>query len=537
MKRSGYNFNDIISFPKLNLKKISANISGLLLPIHHTKINMSPIVNVKKSVIVNRKTANKKSSKLKVMRHMINFHGRYHTLQTPDNIQRMVSILNQYGRCYIVGGWVRDKLLDRIPKDVDIEVHGMEIDQISHVLRNNGYKVDEVGKSFGVLKVKDPGTGDIIDVAVPRADSSGRKPDVKFLKTATPEDAARRRDFTINAIMFDTKDNKVVDPFKGIEDLEAGKIRHVSPDTFKDDPLRTVRAAQFASRFDFDIDEETKGLARDVDASQMAPERVTEEMRKVFEKSKKPSIFFRELDNMGQLDKTFPEVKKLQMVEQDPEYHPEGNAFNHTMDVMDRISASDKRKLILLVSALLHDIGKSSTSTIDPITQHIQSVGHEKVSEQEASKILWKYKFTANEIRDILSIIKFHMKPHSLVSNDAMKMKHKHGLMRDICGIRHMIKDPSGSIQKYCDVIDFAQYDHPKDEEKYEELKRLYPVEYYTSKVTGQDLYDQGYRGKEIGKRLEEIYISQINSRKDRKKLKVVKRVIRKPKQVVKCRK
>jgi tRNA nucleotidyltransferase (CCA-adding enzyme) len=459
-------------------------------------------------------------SKIKVKRAAITkFNGKDHDIKSPENIKKITYILNNNGgRCYIVGGYVRDVLLDKKPKDVDIEVHGLTLDEISLILKKHGYKVDEVGKSFGVLKVKGPETKGIIDIAVPRTDSTGRKPDVSFLRNATPLQAAKRRDLTINAIMYDTKSDKVVDPFSGIKDLEQKKIRHVSEESFRDDPLRIIRAAQFASRFGFTIDPETKKLAREVDSSKMAPERVTEEMRKVFAKSKKPSIFFNELDDMHQLERLFPEIKQLQNTKQDPIHHPEGNAYIHTMEVMDRISESDKRKLELLVAALLHDLGKITMSVEDPSTKRIHARGHEVESEIMARKILNKYKFTNNEIRDILSIVKHHMKPHSMIFENALKLKHKHRLMRDICTTKGMIKDPSGSIRKYCDVIDFSKQDRPKDEEKYEELKKLPPLNHYISDTTGNELYAQGYRGKEIGDLLEERYLSKINHLKKENK-------------------
>jgi len=522
--------SSLFSFPKLDTDMFKIKPMIDIIPYARTPKNSNPTVPVPEinpTLRIKNKKIAKPKTKRKITRGLakpksrrlnVIFKGKDYDVKPTHTAKKIATILNNSGgRCYIVGGYVRDILLDKHPKDIDIEVHGMTIDEISSILKHNGYRVDEVGKSFGVLKVKDPESGEVIDVAVPRTDSTGRKPDVSFLKSATPYEAAKRRDLTINAIMYDTKDDKIIDPFNGVKDLERGNIRHVSEESFRDDPLRTVRAAQFASRFGFTIDPETKQLARGVDSSKMAPERVTEEMRKVFEKSKKPSIFFRELDEMGQLGKLFPEVKQLQNVRQDPIHHPEGNAYIHTMQVMDRISESDKRKLELLVAALLHDLGKITKSTEDPETKRIHAKGHEEDSEKMAAIILHKYKFTTNEIKYILAIVKNHMKPHMLVNSDAMRLKHKHGLMRDICTTRNIMKDPTGSIQKYCDVVEFAKHDHTKHADKYEELQRLPPPEHYIPTVTGQDLIDRGYSGKEIGDMLEEIYLSKINHYKKKK--------------------
>lgn len=504
-----------MEFPKINMNLFK--IPDILSPKIKKKKPITHLISPPKiDLIIKRK---KSKIKPKIRRAaIIPFKGREYDVQSPNNIKKIAMILNAAGgRTYIVGGYVRDILLDKKPKDVDLEVHGLTIEEMSHTLRSHGYKVDEVGKSFGVLKIKCPDTGEIIDIAVPRTDSTGRKPEVSFLKNATPHEAAKRRDLTINSIMYDIGNNKIIDPFNGIGDLERGNIKHVSNESFSDDPLRAVRAAQFASRFGFTIDPETKRLARNVDSSKMAPERVTEEMRKVFEKSHKPSIFFQELDEMDQLGKLFPEVKHLQNIKQDTTHHPEGNAYIHTMQVMDRIAASDKRKLEMLVAALLHDLGKISTTVEDPETKRIHARGHEIESEKIASKILAKYKYTSNEIRDILSVIKHHMKPHSLVNENASKLKHKNKLMREICTSKHMMKDPTGSIKRYCDVIDFAKHDHDRDGEKYEELKKLPPMEHYIPEVTGKDLIEQGYSGKELGKRQEELYLNQISQIKKKK--------------------
>jgi tRNA nucleotidyltransferase (CCA-adding enzyme) len=497
----------IINKPKKNVKK--KNLTWLQsLSLYGKKIN--PYKDSDKDGVMNMMDCRPFDKK---RQDFVTFKGKQYDIQTPQHVKEMTNILNKRGgRSYIVGGWVRDTLMDKKPKDVDIEVHGLPIDDIKNVLAQSGYHIDEVGKSFGVLKVNKPMvTQGFVDVAVPREDRSGRKPEVNFIKNATPESAAKRRDFTINSIMYDTKNDKVIDPFNGIRDLESGTIRQVSKESFTDDPLRTVRAAQFAARFDFTIDPETRENAKTVNSSSMAPERTTDELRKVFDKGKRPSKFFKELDEMGQLEKLFPDVKRMQTVKQDPIHHPEGDAYTHSMDVMDRVSDSDKRKLTLLVSALLHDIGKISTSKEDPETKRIQALGHEIESEKMAKKILLQYKFTNDEIHDILTIIKNHMKPHHMIFTNATKLKHKHRLLRDVCATRNIMKNPKDSISKYCDLIEFAKHDQGKNTEKYDELKQLLPEKEYIPKTTGQDLYDRGYRGKELGKKLEELYINQIN--------------------------
>lgn len=150
-----------------------------------------------------------------------------------------------------------------------------------------------------------------------------------------PERAARRRDFTVNALMEDVLTGQVLDFFGGREDLRRGILRHVDDQSFPEDPLRVLRGAQFAARFGFTVAKETVALCRTMDLSALSRERVEGELQKALLQAPRPSIFFRTLDIMHQLRPWFTEVQRLQGVPQPPRYHGEGDVWEHTMAVLD----------------------------------------------------------------------------------------------------------------------------------------------------------------------------------------------------------
>jgi tRNA nucleotidyltransferase (CCA-adding enzyme) len=446
----------------------------------------------------------------------VSFKNKKINIETPAEVRPIVDVLNKKGRAYVVGGFVRDTLLEKPPKDVDIEVHGMDPEAISQELKLSGYNVNEVGKSFGVLKVS-PMTGsrrEAIDVSVPRMDSTGRKPTVEFLQDATPEKAAGRRDFTINAIMYDTKEDQVVDPFQGITDLEKGQIKAVSERAFSEDPLRVVRAAQFASRFDFDIAPETAAEARKANMGELSGERIQEELRKVSAKSKKPSKFFTAMDEMGQLETVFPEVAKLKGVGQDPVFHPEGDAYKHTMDVIDRIGASEDKDHKMFLAGVLHDTGKATTVGINPKTGKIAAIGHEDESAKIAKGFMERLHYPKEEEKEVISVVEHHMEPHHLAITGATKLKHKNRLLAKVAGgYNKLASNPEKALERYKATVKFAEQDKGPDNpilEKYKELEEIPPAEKYRRQAKGEEIIAQGYKGAAVGERLEELYKNQL---------------------------
>lgn len=430
---------------------------------------------------------------------------RIYDTQIPTTAKEIATILNATGAtCYIVGGFTRDAVTGGSPKDVDIEVHGMDIDTISQILSNE-FKVNYVGKSFGVLKVKRTGDSEDIDVSVPRRDSTGRKPDVTFIQNATPENAASRRDFTINALMWNTKEGKMVDPYGGLQDIRTKTIRAITPDSFTDDPLRVVRAAQFASRFGYDVDPSTTALAKQSNLSELSTERIREEMMKALTKSQNPSKFFYTMDSLGQLDAVFPELAALKHIKQDEFHHPEGNVFTHTMQVMDRTP----NNIYLRIAALLHDTGKAHTTTITG--SKISAIGHEKASVEIAFNFMRKFKFDNNTINMVLPVIENHMVPHNLVlSGTKITLAKKNALLaRVVHGYNKIMKDPRMAFNKYNLLITHAIAD-AGERTPYETFFDMPPLSHYEPRVDVSALQNQ-YSGKELGDAITNRYINQIN--------------------------
>ena len=241
------------------------------------------------------------------------------------------------GRAFVVGGWVRDHLLGVRSKDVDIEVFGIGVERLEALLAGFG-SVHAVGRAFGVFRVG----GIDADFSLPRRDSKRGPGHRGFDVSPDPSldftEAARRRDLTVNSIGIDPLTGEVLDPHGGRSDLERRVLRATDPARFPEDPLRGLRVAQLAARLEMTPDEELVALCRALDLSELSGERVFDELRKLLLRAAKPSIGFRFLEDTGQL-RFFPELDALRGVPQDPEWHPEGDVWVHTLMVLDAAAA------------------------------------------------------------------------------------------------------------------------------------------------------------------------------------------------------
>ena len=263
------------------------------------------------------------------------------------------------GRAFFVGGYVRDRLLGRENKDIDIEVHGITPEALTRLLGTLG-EVTAFGKSFGVFGLRHCG----LDIAMPRSERAVGPGHQDFDCTLDPfigtRQAALRRDFTVNALMEDILTGEVLDHFGGLRDLEEGVIRHIDDERFAEDPLRVLRGAQFAARFGFAVAPETVAVCRRMDLNALSSERIFGELEKALLKAEHPSVFFGVLREMNQLDCWFPEIRDLIGVPQPKKYHPEGDVWNHTMQVLDQAAmmrGMAENPLGFLLSALCHDLG------------------------------------------------------------------------------------------------------------------------------------------------------------------------------------
>ncbi len=329
------------------------------------------------------------------------------------------------GRVYYVGGFVRDRLLGKENKDVDVEVHGIAPAVLEGILDGLGSRL-EMGSSFGVYGLR----GYDLDIAMPRQEKATGRGHKDFQVSVDPfvgtEKAAVRRDFTINALMEDVLTGEVIDHFHGREDLEKGIIRHVNDVSFTEDALRVLRGAQFAARFDFAVAPETVELCRTLDLSVLSRERIVEELRKALLKAQKPSIFFQMLAEMNQLDCWFPEVAALRGVPQSIRYHQEGDVWTHTMLVLDQ--AAQRRSQVaqpfwFMLSALTHDFGKAICTEFAGGDYH--AYNHENLGLPLAEQFLTRLTNEKALIDYVLNMTRLHMKPNCLEKKVSIKSSNK----------------------------------------------------------------------------------------------------------------
>lgn len=325
-------------------------------------------------------------------------------------------VAQQGGRVFYVGGLVRDKLLGRENKDVDIEVHGVTPEALEGILDSLGQRT-QMGASFGVYGLKHYD----LDIAMPSREQATGRGHRDFAVFADPflgtEKAAQRRDFTMNALMEDVLTGEIVDHFGGQEDLKRGIVRHVNDVSFAEDPLRVLRAAQFTARFGFDLAEETLSLCARMDLASLASERIMGELEKALLKAPRPSVFFEVLRQMGQLGYWFAEVEALIGVPQEPKFHPEGDVWNHTMLVLDqaaKLREQAKEPLGLMLAALCHDLGKQIAIQND--NGRIRALGHEEAGIVLEEAFLSRITLEKRLHRYVANMVELHMRPNLMVS-------------------------------------------------------------------------------------------------------------------------
>ena len=328
------------------------------------------------------------------------------------------------GCAYYVGGFVRDGIMGIECKDIDIEVYGIPPARLREVLAELGEVYDK-GASFGVLGL----CHSEIDIAMPRTESRTGARHTDFDVTVDPflkpQQASRRRDFTVNALMQDVLTGEVLDFHGGRDDLANKVIRCVCPQTFVEDALRVFRGCQFAARFDAQIEEKTRRLCAEMDVTALSVERVFGEMEKALIKAEKPSVFFRELAKMDHLKEYFPEIAGMMGVEQNPRFHPEGDVFEHTMLTLDCAAELRYRAewpLGFMLSALCHDIGKI-VATETQGDGRITAYGHEVLGLDLVEKQLRRITNHEKLIAYVKNQTELHMRPNMLAHSKSKKKK------------------------------------------------------------------------------------------------------------------
>lgn len=319
------------------------------------------------------------------------------------------------GRALVVGGWVRDRLLGRESKDIDLEIYGLSIDRLVPVLQRFG-NVEPVGQSFPVYKVA------TIDIALPRRESKigrGHKAfDVQGDPFMSVEEASRRRDFTVNAIAWDPLADEYLDPHGGRRDLDARLLRLVDARTFPDDSLRVLRAVQLAARFEFDVDDATKAICRAIPLDDLPAERVWGELEKLLLLAPHPSRGFELARGLNVVARLFPEMDALVGCQQEADWHPEGDVWVHTLMVIDearaRIDDLDRpQRVAIMLGAVGHDFGKPATTAF--VDGRIRSLDHEEQGVAPATAFLDRlnvHTIDGFDVRkQVLGMVAHHLKP------------------------------------------------------------------------------------------------------------------------------
>ena len=326
------------------------------------------------------------------------------------------------GRAFVVGGWVRDRLRGEDSKDIDIEVFGIAAAELPELLATLG-RVEPAGQSFPVFKVARPGSGEpAIDVALPRRESKrgrGHKAfDVQGDPSMTLAEAARRRDFTINAISWDPLRDEYHDPCGGRADLERRLLRAVDLRTFGDDSLRVLRAVQFAARFEFALEDQTAALCRRIPLNDLPAERIWGEVEKLLLQAARPSVGFALALDLGVVEAVLPEMRPLVGCAQEPEWHPEGDVWVHTLMVIDKARQLNHdldrpRLTTMMLGAVCHDLGKPATTAV--IDGRIRSIDHEQAGVGPTLSLLDRlnvHTIDGFDVRaQVVGLVANHLKP------------------------------------------------------------------------------------------------------------------------------
>lgn len=323
------------------------------------------------------------------------------------------------GRALLVGGCVRDGLLGIDSKDVDMEVYGLNAETVETCL-SPSFALDTVGRAFGVFILK----GLNIDLALPRRESRTGPKHTDFKVEGdpdmSPDEAATRRDFTINAIAFDPLTGEWIDPCKGRADLRARRLRHVSP-AFTEDPLRVLRGMQFMARFDLVADPETIELCASLSPEHLPSERLWEEWKKFLLKGQRLSAGLEFLKACAWLP-YFPELEALAGCPQDPEWHPEGDVWTHTGHCLDAYASErtgeEWEDLIVGLAVLCHDFGKPETTFIDT-DGRVRSPRHDIKGLPPTERFLQRLTRQKKIFEEVLPLVEHHMRPLALYRDRA----------------------------------------------------------------------------------------------------------------------
>ena len=307
---------------------------------------------------------------------------------------------------YLVGGAVRDGILDIPTNDFDFTTNATPEESIE-LLKKNNYKTTEVGKAFGTIELYDQER--VVHITTFRKDTyetDSRNPEIEKASDLVTD--LSRRDFTINSIAYSLETNELIDPFSGLKDLASGTIS--TPDdpiiSFSDDPLRMLRVCRFASTHGFSPDNETYiAMKENIERIKIiTKERIRDEINKLLV-GKNPSMGIRTLVESGLSLYIIPEINELKM-EIDPKHHHK-DVYEHSLEVLEGVPP----KLTLRMGALLHDIAKPNTKGIENGKVHFRH--HEVIGARMTKKILKRLKYDKKTIEDVAQLVEQSARPHT----------------------------------------------------------------------------------------------------------------------------
>ena len=405
---------------------------------------------------------------------------------------------------------MRDALLDRPFEEFDLEAFGMAPAELDRMLADLGLRVDRVGRAFSVAKLR----GLPVDVALPRREVSVGAGHRDFVVDADPdmtvEEAAERRDFTINAISYEPLAGRLDDPLGGRADLERRRLRHASH-RFQEDPLRVLRGMQLVARLDLEPDPETVSLCSGIAWTELSAERVFDEWRKLLllgVEIRRGLLF---LEATGWLA-GYPELQATVGCGQDPEWHPEGDVWTHTGHVLDafaaeRLGDEEEEDLVVGLACLCHDLGKPATTRF--VEGRLRSRGHEAAGEGPTRSFLARLTNRRRLADDVVRLVVDHLKPRQLHrggAGDAAVRRLAHRVKRIDRLVRVARADALGRPPLRPE--EFPDCDWLLARAEALRIRDRAPERI----VQGRDLIDRGVApGPEIGEVVRECYRAQLN--------------------------
>lgn len=400
------------------------------------------------------------------------------------------------GSCYLVGGAVIDQIQGNPVKDWDIEVFGLDFTNLKSVLDSHGYLYNEVGASFGILKLTIRNME--IDLSVPRRENKiGKRHkdfEVQLDPYMTSKEAGRRRDLTINSMSQCMRTGEIIDPFNGLRHLKLGLLCATDKETFIEDPLRVLRIMQLLPRKGKTVHHATIKLCRSMvwEYDTLPKERVFEEFVKLLMKSDRPSIGLDFLSLVHWL-RHFPELEALQGCQQHPEHHPEGDVWVHTLKVLDcaanyKSNLPEEWQLPFMFAALLHDVGKPVTTNVE---EGWTAYGHDAVGEVIAHRFMKRLTNNNTLITRVCALVKCHMRPGQLTHSEAKisGWRRLHNKVRlDVVG--YLSK--ADSLSRFYSITESLLQDHSPSQLAFKYFEE-FGIEKIEAILMGRHLIEKGH--------------------------------------------